>query len=136
MRREIEFVPATDIWGVEIKFLLYGQKAVIQFVLRTNWHSNELPSGLERDGWLSPNRPHAVDLGYHAYAPQHEYHEPITDNCEYLNGAPCYYDGSSLMAIDTLELLIIEGGEAVWKKMEQCYIEWFGADEEAENGDS
>jgi hypothetical protein len=45
--------------------------------------------------------------------------------CPYLDGAPCFYDGSCLAANAMLKVLIAEGGEAVWKQLEERYNDQF-----------
>ena len=49
----------------------------------------------------------------------------MTESCPILGDKPCYYDGSGLRAEDVLQILIREGGEAVWKVMEESYAERF-----------
>lgn len=46
--------------------------------------------------------------------------------CEYLNGKPCYYDGSSLNAEKYMDILISQGDEALWEALEKYYCETFG----------
>lgn len=98
-------------------------------------------------------KPMAVDLGYHSKVPMYEGQEPMGSvdtklsvdetkqgleayqfnrketgtftPCPYLDGAPCYYDGSGLHAQKVLDMLIEKGGEAVWKYMEECYHSHF-----------
>jgi hypothetical protein len=95
----------------------------------------------------------AADLGYHSRVPMYEGQEPMGSTnykfdideskeglerfqstqtatgtftpCQYLDGAPCYYDGSGLHAEKVLQMLVEEGGEAVWAYMEACYHEQF-----------
>jgi hypothetical protein len=97
--------------------------------------------------------PMAADLGYHSKFPMYEGQEPMGSvdtkiaidpakegferfdmsrtptgtftPCPYLDGAPCYYDGSGLHAETVLRMLIEKGGEAVWQYMEQCYHSQF-----------
>lgn len=45
--------------------------------------------------------------------------------CEWLDGKPCYYDGSGLAAQEYFKVLVTEGSEAVWKKLEEYYKETF-----------
>lgn len=47
--------------------------------------------------------------------------------CEWLDGKPCYYDGSGLAAEKYYHLLLRKGSEAVWKKLERYYRETFHA---------
>ena len=47
------------------------------------------------------------------------------DPCQYLDGAPCYYDGSGLNAKPVMELLLREGSDAVWARLEEYYDDTF-----------
>ena len=69
--------------------------------------------------------PMPADLGYHSYEPRYEWQDPITDSCEYLNGKPCYYDGSGLNAERIYEVLLERGSDGVWQELESFYNEVF-----------
>jgi hypothetical protein len=142
LERIVKFYPAFDkrsndpkkdfgIHGVELLMLLKGPAGAIQFKVFTNWM---LPSvQAETDDRMLARcekiylrclyHPMAVDIGYHSYIPRHEGQTIITDKCEWLEGKPCYYDGSSLNAEPVLALLIAEGSDAVWKELESWYKE-------------
>lgn len=45
--------------------------------------------------------------------------------CEYLDGAPCYYDGSTLQAERIYDVLLREGSEGVWAELRAYYEEKF-----------
>lgn len=45
--------------------------------------------------------------------------------CPYLDGKPCYYDGSGLHAERVYDLLLNQGEEAVWKYLEKYYQDTF-----------
>jgi hypothetical protein len=47
--------------------------------------------------------------------------------CEWLDGKPCYYDGSGLAAEQYYNLLLRKGSEAVWRKLERYYRRTFHA---------
>jgi len=129
VRREIRFEPGFDhradpdkkkygCHGMTIRFLLHAPKATVQFVLYTGW----LPEPPLT--WNSTTKkacdPIPWDLGYHALAPQYEGHTPMKDECEFTKG-PCYYDGSSLNAIEPYGVLVTDGEEALWKWLEEYY---------------
>jgi hypothetical protein len=173
LERIVEFEPAFDkrnvdpeknfgIHGVEMRWVLKGERGAVQFLVYTNWQLPHVTQesinrlGFARDFgmemrcfWL----PMAADLGYHSKFPLYEGQEPMgavdrkfhTDDlkegldrfqisatatgtftpCPYLDGAPCYYDGSGLNAERVLKMLIEKGGEAVWREMEECYLATF-----------
>jgi hypothetical protein len=134
-----------------VQFLVYMNwhlPHVIQEQIERAKHSHDLATDLKLF-W----QPMAADLGYHSKVPMYGGQEPIgsvnteinmdsskeglekfdfkrTETgtftpCPYLDGAPCYYDGSGLHAEKVLAMLIKKGGEAVWQHMEKCYHEQF-----------
>jgi hypothetical protein len=42
-------------------------------------------------------------------------------DCAYLDGRPCYYDGSGLNAEDAFDVFTDEGEEALWTFLERYY---------------
>ena len=103
--------------------VLKGDKGAVQFVLYTNW---QLPHVAEEFSKRGYNRePMPVDVGYHSLSPLYEGQEICNHTCEYLNGKPCYYDGSGLQAERVYEILLKEGSEGVWKELESRYNELF-----------
>lgn len=137
LAREIQFQPAYDkrpkygIHGVNMRWLLKGPRGVIQFMVYTNWQlphvSEEFKAKFGRYPYDSPTLflPMAADLGYHSPKPMYEGQDPIGE-CDVLaEGSQCYYDGSTLNAEPVFDLLVSEGGEAVWKRLEQEYKERF-----------
>lgn len=140
MKRIVEMTPAYDkrnidpsksygIHGVELRMVLKGNKGAVQFVLYTNW---QLPHVTKEQDQKILNRrldlidlkvtyhPLPADLGYHSLKPHYEDQKPMAD-CPYLNGKPCYYDGSGLAAEHVYEILLKEGSEGVWKYLEDYY---------------
>lgn len=141
MPRRIEFTPAYDrvnegygIHGVDMQWLLEGPKGVIQFIVFTNWHLPETQERLDRKSagadlvtLRALYHPQPAGIGYHSYVPLRDWQkEPTTKSCKYLDGAPCYYDGSILRAESFFKLLVEKGHKAVWQKMEDYYQETFG----------
>lgn len=140
MERIIEFSPAYDkrpkygIHGVELRMVLKGPEGAVQFLLYTNWHLAHVQK--ELDEWVDSHYPHLschplpADLGYHSPVPRFEGHALINDDpCPYLDGKPCYYDGSGLNAKQIYKVLVEEGGEAVWRELEYFYHKVFKSDE-------
>jgi hypothetical protein len=124
--RLVEFHPAWDrrhvnpeknygIGGVEIRFVLKGPLGATQFLLCTGWTLPGLP-----DGTVLP-----ADLGYHSPQPRYDGQPLITDSCPYLDGKPCYYDGSTLAAERVFERLVREGDVGVWAALEEVYQQVF-----------
>ena len=103
------------------------------------------------------NKPTPADLGYHSPKPRYDGQLPIGatrvrwkdndgsipgfdapklpeseptgtfDPCPYLDGAPCYYDGSGLNAERIFDVLCAEGDAGVWRELEAYYTETFEA---------
>ena len=145
MNKIIEFGSAYDkrsddpgknygIHGVDIRFVLKGNEGAVQFLLFTNWY---LPHVIDEMISKPENRtsrmiklffmPIPADLGYHSKKPRYESQEPISDNCEYTDGV-CYYDGSSLNAEPIYQVLLKEGSDGVWRKLEEYYKSIFNED--------
>lgn len=140
MERIIKLFPAFDkrnadssknygIHGVEMIMVLKGELGATQFVLYTNWQLPHVQKELRSD--MSPNKyclfePLPADLGYHSYKPMYEGQTCIDEKCEFLNGSPCYYDGSSLNAKRIYDTLLEKGSDGVWKELEEYYLETFG----------
>ena|SRR3990167_2678637 len=131
MKKTVEFLPAWDkrsadpkenygIHGAEMIWYLKGKCGVIQFRVMLNWYlpqnENDIPDPCRK---AIP-----ADIGYHSPTPQYEYQMPY--KCDLLPEGQCYYDGSTLHAEKIFNILVAEGGEAVWKKLEEIYIKRFG----------
>ena len=116
------------VHGVNIRFVLKGEEGATQFLLYTNWHlphiQKEQLSKYVGDAYLTELLflPTPADLGYHSRKPLHEWHdEPTSEKCEYLDGAPCYYDGSSLNADRVFDILVEKGDQGVWDELQNYY---------------
>jgi len=148
LTREITFRPAYDkrpknpgepnygIHGADMTWYVKGAKGVIQFVVHTNWYLPHVGVELAHSiidtppRWLtkpqsilSSFQPQAADLGYHAKRRQYKGQEKRKD-CHLLKNG-CYYDGSGLNAEPVLKLLIGQGSDAVWARLEKEYYERF-----------
>jgi hypothetical protein len=143
--REIVFDPAFDkrdpdpkknygIHGVTLRFILKGELGVVCFVLYTNWQLPHITAEKQMrqyeaiggdPHWME--RPQPVDLGYHSPVPRYEGQEP-REACDYLDGKPCYFDGSGLNAQPVFERLLAEGDKGVWDALEAYYARVFEAE--------
>lgn len=138
MKREIIVTPAFDkrdpnpakncgIHGADMHFVLTGDNGAITFTLYTNWHLPHVAKEQRDKCRNKPQydfmfQPYGADISYHSYIPRYAGH---TDSgpCNYLDGKPCYCDGSGLSARPICDMLIAEGSEAVWKELERWYNE-------------
>ena len=133
-RRNIDPAKNYGIHGVEIRFILKGDKGAVQFLLFTNWQlphvTQEMINKPINDRldikcmWL----PLPADIGYHSPKPLYEGQESITKSCEYLDNKPCYYDVSGLNAERYYNILLEQGGDGLWDAMEEYYNEIFETD--------
>lgn len=129
--RQVKFRPSRGTEAMTLLFLLYGPKGVVQFLVNTGWHSREATDRIVEESRTNPEAltvlrvllsPLALDLGYHSPIPMYEDHEAVSDDCEFLNRKPCYYDGSGYSAMLMLQEMIDKGDvEAMWKRMEEYY---------------
>lgn len=141
-RRDVEISPAFDrrnpspaknygIHGAEMRFVLRGPDGAVQFLLFTNWMLPHVEEELDaKHGSHTLCHPQPADLGYHSPRPMYEGQEP-TPGCPYLDGKPCFYDGSGLNAERVFRVLVAEGGEAMWKELESYYASTFSAESAA-----
>lgn len=147
MEKIVTFSPAFDkrdpnpsknygIHGVDLRMVLKGDKGAVQFVLYTNWHLphvqeelNQKVIGQDKIYISAILNPQPADLGYHSPAPRYEGQSICSQSCEYLDGKPCYYDGSGLNAEKIYEVLLKEGSDGVWKELENYYKELFESED-------
>jgi len=92
--------------GLCIAFISKGDKGAVQFLLSTGWPPQRSDTGSIRYRTLDFSKcrdlfPLPADLGFHSKEPHYDGHEPMSDDCPYTDGEPCYYDGSGLNAVDT-----------------------------------
>lgn len=153
-RRDPDPSKCYGIHGVQMRFVVKGPLGAVQFLLYTNWQLPHVRQECEKRGCGSYclNKPMAADLGYHSPAPRYEGQEPIGSTkvkwvdgkigerglkvpeseptgtftpCPYLDGKPCYYDGSGLNAERIFDVLTAEGDVGVWRELEAYYHETF-----------
>jgi hypothetical protein len=140
MERIVTFEPAYDkrstipgknygIHGVEILFLLKGDRGAVQFRLYTNWQLPHVQAETAKQplNRRDPHvfcRPRPTDLGYHSPVPRYEDQTMLTEDCQHIGG-PCYYDGSSLNAYPVFDRLLAEGDKGVWEALEAYYHSTF-----------
>jgi hypothetical protein len=123
-KRLIQWAPAYDrrhpdpsknygIHGVEMRWVLCGERGAVHLLVYTNWM---LPHVRPKEHSPLLCGPMPTDLGYHAPTRDKERGE-----CEYLEGRPCIYEGSSLESIPVFETLVREGEEACWGALADYY---------------
>lgn len=70
----------------------------------------------------------AWDMGRHTPRPVADYdsdYGPSGEPCYYLDGMSCYYDGSSLQAMELLKRVVAAGGEdALWDELAEYFRSW------------
>lgn len=113
--------------GMDIFFSIRGPKGAISCRIFTSWclpqvqQSNfdlfsKYPYGPE---YLM--QPNIVDISYHAHEPQYE-GECSRDGCSFLDGAPCYSDGSGLYGNECFRLGFLHGGsDWLFDRLEEEY---------------
>ena len=144
MERLVTFEPAYDkrdpdarknygIHGVNLRMVLKGERGAVQFVLYTNWQLPHVQDEMLKKAAVRHDlsylrmmfAPSPADLGYHSLTPHYE-DQPPHANCEYLDGRPCYYDGSGLNADRIYGVLLAEGSDGVWRELQEYYAGTFG----------
>lgn len=104
-KRIIEYDPATDFG----RFVLKGPNGATQFVVILNTQFRDDPTAPK-----TLRGPMGVDVGYHAYEPQHEGQEPFGE-CQFLDGEICYYDGSGMAGMDLADAVQEKGINYIWE---------------------
>ena len=67
----------------------------------------------------------AYDVGRHTPHPVASWDENPQDSCIYLDSMPCYYDGSSLQAMELLQRVVAAGTEdAIWDELAGYFRAW------------
>jgi len=115
------------VHGVEVSFVLKGPKGVTHFLIITDWHLPHVQKEKDIVLKLRPFdlQPMGADICYHSPKPLYKGQDVCTQNCEFLNGKPCYYDGTSLGASDFIPTFLAGGSDAAWKMLEARYHETF-----------
>jgi hypothetical protein len=114
------------IGAVSIRFVLKGIEGAVQFLLLTDWYLPHVTEELKSKPRIDDLHPMPADLDYHSRVARYEGQKLIDDKCVWLDGAPCYYDGSSLAADRVYQRLLVEGSEGVWAELEDYYHSVFG----------
>ena len=142
LERVVNFAPPYDkrssnpnknygISSMSIWFVLKGKKGAVQVLLVTKLYLTSVIKEYQRDGrdlFFDEETFSCWDVGYHSPKPMYDGQEICQDECKYLDGKPCYYDGSSLRG-DNLglnKLFEEEGEEPIWEFLEKEYYEVFG----------
>lgn len=137
--RHFEITPAFDkrnpdpsknygIHGMDFKWVLVGPKGATQFEIFTNWQLPHVQKELERKKETCLSTPIPADWGFHSPIPQYEEAKVVVDDCTYLGGKPCYYDGSGLRARDIYNEFTEKGEDWLWGKLLEYYNELFKAE--------
>ena len=106
--------------GVDMLWLLKNRFGAVQFMTMTGWYPVTGNNLIGEKATVLP-----ADLGYHSLKPMYE-GQDSRDDCPWLDGKPCYYDGSGLNARTPFMLLTTVGEEAVWKYLEEYHVSTFG----------
>jgi hypothetical protein len=119
------------VHGLKIWFISKGAEGAVQFVLYTGW----VPKFSEKDDTRFLNvkwdeiSPVPFDLGFHSKKPTYEGEIPADMACEYCDGEPCYYGGSSINANAAMYALVNGGDKALWAFLDKYYDCVFNAGE-------
>jgi hypothetical protein len=108
--------------GMDLLFLLIGDKGAIQFVVYTMWMIDPDFCRYSSANKIMP--PMAADIGYHSPKPMYEGQASMGNDCPWIDGE-CFYDGSSLQAEEVFKVFRASGEEALWELLEERYRDWF-----------
>lgn len=100
----------------------YNKHAVV-INIHTGWYLESI-NQQKGDSLNRARRPSLYTVSYHSAVESDNVDNFDNDNCEWL-GTPCRFDVDSAHTKELVELLISEGSEAVYEKLEELYIERF-----------
>jgi hypothetical protein len=132
LERLVTFSPAFDkrdeknpkknygICDVRCFMVLKGKKGAVSFCFGTGMY---LPKLYTQRVFSTSKLPRymAYSVDYHAHKKQWKGQEISQTKCDWLDGKPCYADGSCLRADGFITALIEKGSKAVWKMLEADY---------------
>lgn len=120
--RVMELLPSTETDSMRMRFVLKGPKGATQFVIATGMffaHTRKKVS--------THNYPLGMDIGYHSLEPF--YPDQLSYSCDILDCGKCYYDGSTINAMEFMDTFLEKGESAVWPMLEDRYQQIFGEPE-------
>lgn len=138
-QRKIKFRPAFDKRAPEpdknygigcliIEFGVIGDKGAVSFSFGTGIYTKAIREEFKNKG--RDFEPMGYGVDYHSPIPIRDWQEegePSCSKCGWLDGKPCYSDGSSLYADEVMEILISDGEEKMWATLEEYYHDTFEA---------
>lgn len=125
------------IGDVRCYMVLKGTKGAVHFTFGTGMFLESTMDEYARAGRLNPvvennyvfilNRPMGYDVGYHSLTPLSEYEKENggRPDCDWLDGKPCYGDGSALRAEEWMKIFLEKGSDEIWKMLEVEYEQTF-----------
>jgi hypothetical protein len=154
MKREIKFIPYPMRDGaestLELWFQVIGELGVTEFQIATNWYTDGVVElrlqEMKKDVWKGDEDyllkhfymgPQPLDVCY--FSPKRMSEDDTTSedgalyHAEWI-GKPCYYgykykedtEGEEQSTAFAYETLLRGGNEALWKYLEDYYVEIFG----------
>ena len=116
--------PSKDygIGSVRLLFVLKGTKGAISFGCSTGMYLPQQVSEHGHKPWREW-QPMGYSVGCCSPYPRYE-GQQAGSPCEWLDGKPCYGDGSCLAAEEVMKTLIRKGEEGVWQELENYYDSW------------
>jgi len=135
MDKTIHFYPAFDkrhpdpkqnygIGGVTIQFILKGELGAVDVVFGTKWYLPEIQIDLFHKDKYFEVQPTGSGLWYHSPIPNSDGQE-ATHDCNII-GDPCYSGVTFLGSDPYRDALLAGGSDAVWRKLEEYYVERLG----------
>lgn len=108
------------IHGVHIYFSVEKDQKGITFSVSTGWH---LPH-IDRTGWQDfMEEPMAFGVDYHK--PHGSEDDYYTEHCE-ITGGKCWGGGSACLGEEFLAVLVEQGSDGLFKRMERQFALWCG----------
>lgn len=121
---------------VEMRFILRGPHGASQFLLLTNMNPPETNRRMVEMSEERPlprilREPWGADVGVHSPKPLYEGQTVMPDECPFVEGGTCYYDGSSLRCeplmggVSWSYEFTTRGPDAIWALLREEYRQTF-----------
>lgn len=123
--------------SVEMRFILKGPECAITWGIITGWNLPETNEALKAEEFQDVMKPMGTAVCIHSATNNRDYYgDPIP--CDVLDQGECYGDCGYIAGSEFFDVLVREGEEALWAKMQEWYDDYSQPEkkiEEVKNAD-
>ena len=110
--RTVTFSPSTSDEATILTFILQGPRGAITLRINTHW----TPTSCSNNAHF----PEALSIDKHSPVPLYD-GAGYCNSCPFLDGKPCFSDGSALCSREYLDTLITRGTDGLWPALGEWY---------------